>query len=128
MDTFFNDPLANLNLTTRGFGHAVRFFKNLKKPWVALGGGGYHLVNVARAWTLAWSIMLDQELGQEKLPPAFREQIRRLDFEEEWLREPERRQNESQWQRANVEARAVIRSIQDSIFPFFNIFGYGQWM
>jgi len=71
VDTFYNDPLANLSLTTKGFCSAVKFFKELGLPWVALGGGGYHQVNVARAWTLAWSIMLDRELGQGRLPSPF---------------------------------------------------------
>ncbi|MBI5585450.1 MAG: acetoin utilization protein AcuC [Deltaproteobacteria bacterium] len=128
VDTFYNDPLANLSLTSKSFCHAVRFFKGLKIPWVALGGGGYHLVNVARAWTLAWSIMLGRELGQEKLPPDFQELIRPLNFNEEWLRDEDYQEQEPNWQRANVEAKGVVRAIQEAIFPFFNIFGYGQWM
>jgi hypothetical protein len=83
---------------------------------------------VARAWTLAWSIMLGRELGQERLPDEFRETIRPLQYEEEWLRDEDYREKEPHWQRANVEARAVVRAVQDSIFPYFNIFGYGQWM
>ncbi|MCU0580240.1 MAG: acetoin utilization protein AcuC, partial [Desulfobacterota bacterium] len=128
VDTFYNDPLANLSLTSKGFCHAVRFFKGLKIPWVALGGGGYHIVNVARAWTLAWSIMLGRELGQERLPDDFREVLRPLQYEDEWLRDEDFREEEPHWQRAHVEAKAVVRAVQDSIFPYFNIFGYGQWM
>ena len=31
-------------------------------PWVALGGGGYDMGNVARCWTLAWAIMAGKEI------------------------------------------------------------------
>jgi hypothetical protein len=83
---------------------------------------------VARAWTLAWSIMLGRELGQERLPADFRESIRALQYEDDWLRDEEYQEKEPNRQRAQVEARATVRAVQDTIFPFFNIFGYGQWM
>ena len=35
VDSFYNDPLANLSLTTKGFCSAVKFFKGLNLPWVA---------------------------------------------------------------------------------------------
>lgn len=57
VDTFESDPLAHMNLTTNGFEKAVCAFRDLNLPWVALGGGGYDLGNVARAWTLAWAAM-----------------------------------------------------------------------
>jgi acetoin utilization protein AcuC len=37
---------------------------------VALGGGGYDLSNVARAWTAAWALMNGVTLPPA-LPPAF---------------------------------------------------------
>jgi acetoin utilization protein AcuC len=127
VDTFYNDPLANLSLTSKGFCHAVRFFKGLKKPWVALGGGGYHPVNVARAWTLAWSIMLDQELGQESLPAPFQTTLGCLGYEEKWLRDEGHREEEAKWQRANYESKASVRAVQESIFPFFNMHTDCRW-
>jgi acetoin utilization protein AcuC len=57
VDTFRTDPLAHLNVTTNGFCDVVTRIKALAPKWVALGGGGYDVANVARAWTLAWSIM-----------------------------------------------------------------------
>ncbi len=127
VDTFYNDPLANLSLTSKGFCHAVRFFKGLDKPWVALGGGGYHPVNVARAWTLAWSIMRGRELGQESLPAPFQETLRGLGYDEKWLRDEEHREEEAKWQRANYEAKATVRAVQESIFPFFGLYTDCRW-
>lgn len=59
VDTFETDPIAHLGLTTNGFEDMVKRFRSFNLPWVALGGGGYNMSNVARAWTLAWGIMND---------------------------------------------------------------------
>ena len=57
VDTFKTDPITHLQLTTNGFEKMVRGLKDLGLPWVALGGGGYDLDNVKRAWTLAWAVI-----------------------------------------------------------------------
>ncbi len=59
VDTFETDPITQLDLTTNGFEEMVKRFRSFNLPWVALGGGGYNMSNVARAWTLAWGIMND---------------------------------------------------------------------
>jgi len=70
VDTFRSDPLAHLNVTTNGFSRVVRIIKDLAPKWVALGGGGYDIASVARAWTLAWAIMNDSD-GPDEVPEAF---------------------------------------------------------
>ena len=65
VDTFRSDPLTSLGFTTNGFLRAVEAFKGLGIPWLALGGGGYDVGNVARAWTLAWAAMNGVELPDE---------------------------------------------------------------
>ena len=62
VDSMENDPITHLNLTTNGFEEMILAFKEMRIPWVALGGGGYNMENVARAWTLAWAIMTDKEV------------------------------------------------------------------
>ncbi len=62
VDTFATDPITHLTLTTRGFEHMVRAFAEFDLPWVALGGGGYDMSNVARAWTIAWAIISGAEV------------------------------------------------------------------
>ena len=57
VDSFLSDPLASLELTTNGFCKVVSYLAENAPAWVALGGGGYDVHNVARAWTLAWAIM-----------------------------------------------------------------------
>lgn len=60
VDSFATDPLAQLEVTTNGFETMVRRITELSPRLVALGGGGYHLGNVARGWTLAWGIVSGQ--------------------------------------------------------------------
>ena len=65
VDAMKSDPITHLELTTNGFEEMVRIFKEMNIPWVALGGGGYDLDNVARCWTLAWAIMAGVELADQ---------------------------------------------------------------
>ena len=83
-------PLANLILTDRVITHTCRFFKQYSGRWVALGGGGYHMVNVARCWTLALAEMLGVELENE-LPAKFLLRLRELEPERTRLRNEERK-------------------------------------
>jgi acetoin utilization protein AcuC len=70
VDTFKTDPLSHLELTTSGFLEAVKVCVELCPKLVALGGGGYNVDNVARAWTLAWGVMCGVE-PQNELPPEY---------------------------------------------------------
>jgi acetoin utilization protein AcuC len=70
IDSHRTDPLTHLALSVEGFAAAVRRIVGFAPRLVALGGGGYDLANVARAWTAAWAILNDVELP-ERLPPAF---------------------------------------------------------
>ena len=64
-DAVVGDLLANLRMSLHGFERAVQRFRSVDAPWLALGGGGYDVANVVRAWTLAWGAMLDETLPDE---------------------------------------------------------------
>lgn len=70
IDSYHSDPLTHLQLTTGGFVEVVREFAALGIPWLAMGGGGYDLTAVARAWTLAYGEMLGVE-WPDVLPTGF---------------------------------------------------------
>ena len=70
IDTHYQDPLTHLALTTHGYAALVRAFHDMGLPWVALGGGGYNVHTVARAWTLAYGIMGEQEFPDE-IPASY---------------------------------------------------------
>jgi acetoin utilization protein AcuC len=69
-DAFRTDPLTRLEITTHSYSYIMRKLKALQIPWVAVGGGGYDTINVARAWTIAWAVMNGVELPS-RLPASF---------------------------------------------------------
>jgi len=86
VDSLETDPITHLGLTTNGFEELIKRFRSFSLPWVALGGGGYDLSNVARAWTLAWAAMNNRD-APEAIPAGFLEKNRDI-FRGEALRDP----------------------------------------
>jgi acetoin utilization protein AcuC len=84
VDTLYDDPLAHLNLSIYGFADAVKKIKSFNLPWVALGGGGYNIASVAKAWTIAWAIINDVTL-ENKIPASYIETYRVYGFENDSL-------------------------------------------
>jgi acetoin utilization protein AcuC len=70
IDTHVLDPLGHLVLTTQGYSEVVEMLRECAPRWVALGGGGYEVSVVPRAWTLAYGIMSEQEFPDE-LPSSY---------------------------------------------------------
>jgi len=64
-DSLAGDRLGCFNLSIRGHGQCVEFMKSFGLPLLVLGGGGYTLRNVARAWTHETSILADMEIPNE---------------------------------------------------------------
>jgi acetoin utilization protein AcuC len=71
IDTHMRDPLAELKLSTRGQVGVVELMRTLCPRWLALGGGGYDLEVVPRAWTLFFGVMSGQEFP-DPLPGSYR--------------------------------------------------------
>jgi acetoin utilization protein AcuC len=61
MDVLLGDPLAHLKLTNNGVADVMPSIRELQRPVLVLGGGGYHPQNTARGWALAWSVLCDSE-------------------------------------------------------------------
>lgn len=64
-DSLTGDRLGCFNLTLKGHGKCVEFMKSFNLPLLLLGGGGYTIRNVARAWTYETSIALGVEIPNE---------------------------------------------------------------
>ncbi|MDH4208580.1 MAG: acetoin utilization protein AcuC, partial [Anaerolineae bacterium] len=56
-DGLLIDPLSHLSLTNNAYAEVVKVIEAISPKCVVLGGGGYHMNGVTRAWCLAWSVM-----------------------------------------------------------------------
>ena len=73
IDSHYRDPITHIALTVQGFAEAVRELAAVSPGrWLALGGGGYDLQAVARAWTLAYGVMSEQSFP-DSVPESYRE-------------------------------------------------------
>ncbi|MBV5341048.1 MAG: acetoin utilization protein AcuC [Deltaproteobacteria bacterium] len=115
-DTFRTDPLTNLEITTHSYCEILSKIKRFKIPWVALGGGGYDLMNTARAWTLAWAIMNSVELDP-RLPSAFIDKIEPQGYQNRVLLDAMHWADEGERALALAAVEKSIASIKKTIFP-----------
>jgi len=122
VDTHRSDPLSNLALTIQGFAEAVSRVRRMAGKWIALGGGGYDLDNVPRAWTLVWAIMNDQDLDPN-IPEEFLDFARAMGFAEDFLWDPPVVQDDSLKERAARFAQEQVESIKKIIFPIHGMKG-----
>jgi acetoin utilization protein AcuC len=116
VDAFYNDPLTNLHLSLSGYERVLRRIKELAPRWVALGGGGYNISNVARAWTLAWAIMNGVELNED-LPESFLKEAVQIGFEAGKLKGDLRPPVHNQNKENQREMERVVRYIKETVLP-----------
>ncbi len=116
IDSHSTDPLTHLAFSVQGFTRAVARIVELSPRLVALGGGGYDLTNVARAWTAAWAVMNGVELVPE-LPASFEEDLRRFSFRSSSLWDPPVDLPAGARRRAEEFAGRQVEAIRRSIFP-----------
>lgn len=120
IDTHRNDPLAHLSLTTQGHNLAVQKFaalvNELECPWIAVGGGGYDMTAVARAWTMDLATMADQDLSDE-IPSDFTSLPNLTTFHDpgEYRIDPEIREDIVR------HNQSAIGEIRKRIFPRFGL-------
>jgi len=60
-DSLAGDKLGCFNLTMQGHAHCVQYIRDKNIPLILLGGGGYTVKNVARAWTYETACALGME-------------------------------------------------------------------
>ena len=125
VDAHFLDPLANLAYTSHGYETVVKRMREMsddicKIGWLALGGGGYHPVNVARLWTLFLSIILDEKIPSD-LPDDFKQTCKEMGytkFPETFRDKDEVVQMYFSSDQIGLALDRVIRNIKETIFPY----------
>ena len=81
-----------------------------------VGGGGYEVCNVARAWTLAWAIMNDIELPEE-LPDSMWDAFEALGYRERRLRDGPLVGYGRACEEAHRRAEETVAWIEEHVFP-----------
>jgi len=120
IDSHRTDPLTHLAWTVQGFAKITARLLELSPRVVALGGGGYDLPNVARAWTAAWAAMNGVELPVE-IPRACHKDLARhgLKAMRLWDEPLELPADTRQW--AADYAMRQVRAIREQIFPLHGL-------
>ena len=63
---FLSLAYKGISYTTPGHANCVKFVKSFNKPLLLLGGGGYTMRNVSRAWAYETGLAAGVELGPGK--------------------------------------------------------------
>lgn len=120
-DALAGDPLVHLKLTNKVYIQILKYLMERNKPLLITGGGGYHVENTVRAWSLAWSVitgdyhdMADMNLGMGGVMLESTDWMGGL---------KDRILPVSDEQKASVEpvVEATIQKIRDYIFPIHGL-------
>ena len=117
IDSHYLDPITHLALTVQGFAQAVAELARLAPAkWLALGGGGYDLQAVARAWTMAYAVMSEQQFPNE-IPSSYESR-----YEVAGLRDPDEVPVDSSV-KGDIRkfAKASVQAVHRLIFPTHGI-------
>lgn len=128
VDGHYMDPLAHLAYTSYGYETVIKDLrkkssKDCKLGWLAVGGGGYNPINVARLWTLFLSVILDEKIP-DKIPEEFANQCASMGFtkcpytirdEEEIVQMYFSREE------VTLDLERTIRRVKELVFPYHGI-------
>ncbi|MFW9786446.1 MAG: acetoin utilization protein AcuC [Candidatus Thorarchaeota archaeon] len=128
VDGHYLDPLANLAFTSHGYETVVRDLRDMAAKscdmgWLAVGGGGYHPVNVARLWTLFLAVMLDEDVPR-KIPDEFKHVCHQMGYRDipELMRdEDEVVQMYLEREYVTLDLERVLRKVNELVFPYHGL-------
>jgi acetoin utilization protein AcuC len=83
---------------------------------VALGGGGYDVSNVARAWAIAWAVMNGIELSDE-LPESYLKKAAKLGIYEKTLRSGPKSASSRESKDIRMEVERIVNYLKKTVSP-----------
>ena len=122
------DPLAHLAYTSHGYETVLNSLRDLssdlcKIGWLAVGGGGYNPVNVARLWTIFLAVILDEKIP-EKIPEEFKTVCESMGFS----KYPEKIRDEEDivqlyfsQEEVSLDLDRTLRRVKELIFPYHGL-------
>jgi acetoin utilization protein AcuC len=124
VDTHYRDPLTHMACTTRGYMAVVDEIAQRARRWIAVGGGGYDVTVVPRAWALAFARMAEVD-APEHIPDSELESYARGDKPVP-LHDPPGPRVDEDWARVAREfAEQSVAEVRERIFPFHGLNGKG---
>jgi acetoin utilization protein AcuC len=128
VDGHYMDPLAHLAYTSYGYETVVKGLRKLSSDncslgWLAVGGGGYNPVNVARLWTLFLSVILDEKIPRD-IPDEFKAVCDRRGFDRcpDTIRdEQEVIQMYFSREEVSLDLERTLRRLKELIFPYHGL-------
>jgi acetoin utilization protein AcuC len=124
-DGHYLDPLTHLMLTTETYEAVGVLIDSLSKElcsgrWIAMGGGGYDVTAVPRAWTVLFATMVGREL-EDALPVAWLRECNQLAGSvpsDKSLRDHVHAEEEAHVPRA---AKRTVEELRKVLFPLHGI-------
>ncbi|MFX1482092.1 MAG: acetoin utilization protein AcuC [Promethearchaeota archaeon] len=128
VDGHYLDPLANLAYTSHGYEAVIRKLQQMSSQicsigWLALGGGGYNPVNVARLWSLFLAVILDEEIPQS-IPERFQQICHEMGYKvNPQLMRDENEVVQMYYSREEVslDLARILRKVKEFIFPYHGL-------
>jgi acetoin utilization protein AcuC len=128
VDGHYLDPLAHLTYTSHGYETVIGRLRDMSTDicdigWLAVGGGGYHPVNVARLWALFLAVMLNEKVPN-KLPEEFRETCSYMGYHDipEYMRDEEEVvQMYYSREEVSLDIERSIRRVKELVFPYHGL-------
>jgi acetoin utilization protein AcuC len=128
VDGHYMDPLAHLTYTSYGFETVIRRLRDMSSDicdigWLAVGGGGYHPINVARFWTLFLAVMLDEDVPS-KVPDEFKEALTQMGYHDipEFMRDDDEVvQMYLPREQVSLDLDRTLRRVNELVFPYHDL-------
>jgi acetoin utilization deacetylase AcuC-like enzyme len=128
VDGHYLDPLAHLTYTSQGYETIVAKLRDMSSDscelgWLAVGGGGYHPVNVARLWTLFLAIMLEEDVPK-LIPEEFRDICNQMGYHDipEFMRDEDKVvQMYVPREQVTMDLDRSLRRLQELVFPYHGL-------
>jgi acetoin utilization protein AcuC len=120
LDALAGDPLAHLHLTNNTHADILNRILAFEKPLLVTGGGGYHVENTVRGWTLAWSMLCGDDSSYDLSIGMGGVMLQNTDWagglrDRFLLSDAGRRGN------VDAEVNATIDRIRARVFPFHGL-------
>lgn len=114
-DGLAGDPLAHLKLTNKVYAKIIRFLMGMNIPILMTGGGGYHVDNTVRAWSLGWCTLVGEEPRDMNLGLGG-VMLESMD----WMggfQDMELAVTEAEKKSVEPEIEKIINTLKDTVFP-----------